>query len=466
MQAPVLAKVSSLSSDDLLRFLSTQRWFAAKGASPASARVLDAVVAPWAENRFAFVRVAVEAAGLDHVYQLVCSAESLDAVGDEAFQEGLVRALNTHSSVETDDVKWVAEQMGESAIAGTARVGSAEQSNTSIIVGDGAIIKLFRTLRPGMHPDVEVTRFLTTQTGFGNTPRLMGIARFEDATGSWTAAMMQQYIAGARDAWSHALECGKPYFTAPRGSEPANAFLADAKALGEMTREMHDALGSTDDDQAFAPEVVEPEDIDRWAQRSKQMIRDALQLLEKESSPQAQALLRRRDHYLGWIDEIDDTLGDDVGMKIRVHGDYHLGQVLRSPPGEYYVIDFEGEPSRSLDERREKTSPLKDVAGMLRSFAYAAATLSMSVEKRHDMATRELRSARWERDVRAAFLDGYLATPLDDVSVLPEDIDNVKRLIGLFEGEKAFYELAYELNNRPSWAWIPMRGISKLLTAS
>jgi predicted trehalose synthase len=118
-----------------------------------------------------------------------------------------------------------------------------------------------------------------------------------------------------------------------------------------------------------------------------------------------------------------------------------------------------------LAERREKTSPLRDVAGMLRSFAYAAATLAMSADKKIDATTRELRGARWERDVRAAFLEGYLGDPAerdDHPDVLPEEEAHVRQLIALFEMEKAFYELAYELNNRPAWAWIPMRGISKL----
>jgi len=152
-------------------------------------------------------------------------------------------------------------------------------------------------------------------------------------------------------------------------------------------------------------------------------------------------------------------------MCTRVHGDYHLGQVLRTASDDFMVIDFEGEPSRSIDERREKTSPLRDVAGMLRSFAYAAATLAMAATH-IDPRTRELRVARWERDVRNAFLDGYLAARDDDApDVLPEDEANVRWLIALFEAEKAFYELSYELNNRPAWAWIPMRGISKVFLA-
>jgi trehalose synthase-fused probable maltokinase len=477
--APALVALRALSGDDLLRFLIGQRWFAAKGASPTSARVIDAVVAPWGGGDFAIARVGVDANGVEQVYQVPFSSrssENPDATGDDEFRRGLVDALSRGATAGDDSVRWVAEPVATTSIEGATRVGAAEQSNTSILAGDRAIIKLFRTLRRGVHPDVEVTRFLTARAGFANTPKLLAEARFEDAGGTMVAAMMQELVAGASDAWAHTLERGKDYFTAPKAQrEPANRFLEDARRLGRVTRAMHDALASDDDDPAFSAEPVEPEDVDRWAHRTQQMIRESLGLLEKavasssfpkERLAEAQALVKRRDHYLGWIDEIDDTIGDDAGMRIRVHGDYHLGQVLHTPSNDFMVIDFEGEPSRPLEERREKTSPLRDVAGMLRSFAYAAATLAMSIEKTHDLPTRELRAARWERDVRAAYLEGYLVTGEDDdPGFLPEDAEHVRRLLSLFEAEKAFYELSYELNNRPAWAWIPMRGISKLFTA-
>jgi maltose alpha-D-glucosyltransferase/alpha-amylase len=464
------------SQANLLAFLRRQRWFGAKGGAPSDARILDSVVVPWGDGRFAIARVAVKVGDADQCYQLAIDTDGsrLDVTDDEAFRRGLVDALQRGASSETNGLRWVAEPTpGTSPIGDTAtRLGSAEQSNTSIIAGDRAIIKLFRMLRPGIHPDVEVTRFLTTRAGFANTPRLLGEASLEKGGEVMTAAMMQELVPGASDAWSYALERGRPYFAAPKGRDVPNAFVDDARRLGEITRAMHDALASDDEDPAFAPEDVEPEDLDRWAHRAQQMIRDSVALLEhaittpefpKERLAEAQALVRRRDHYLGWINEIDDTIGDDVGLRIRVHGDYHLGQVLRSSSREFMVIDFEGEPSRSLAERREKTSALRDVAGMLRSFGYAAATLAMSVERSHDMATREIRVGRWERDVRAAFLDGYLTSGNDDdAGFLPEDPKHVRQLITLFEAEKAFYELAYELNNRPSWAWIPMRGITKL----
>lgn len=476
---PALAALRALSSDDLLRYLSRQRWFGVKGASPTDARVLDGVELPWGNGDFAIARVVVTADGIEHVYQLPVSRQldDFDATADENFRRGLVHALTQGARAETDGVRWIAEPVAPIELGEATRVASAEQSNTSIVIGDRAIIKLFRALRRGVHPDVEVTRFLTTRAGFGHTPKLLGDARFEDADGTMVTAMMQEFVAGSSDAWDYALERGREYFSAPSSQrEPPNHFVDDARRLGAITRAMHDALASDEDDGAFAAEPVEAEDLDRWAHRAKHMIREALALLEraiaasgipKERVAEAQVLVKRRDHYLGWIDEIDDTIGDDAGMRIRVHGDYHLGQVLHAPSNEFMVIDFEGEPSRSLEQRREKTSPLKDVAGMLRSFAYAAATLAMSVEKSLDVPTRELRVARWERDVRGAFLEGYLVTgEEDDPGLLPEDAGHVRKLLSLFEAEKAFYELAYELNNRPSWAWIPMRGISKLFIAS
>ena len=496
----ILAAIGTLTSSELLSFLGKQRWFAAKGAAPSGARIVDAVVMPWGNGCFAIARVSVAVGDVEHVYQLplatrtdapsapstaiIVSADGshpavYDAAYDAEFRLGLANALATGVVVTTGGgTRWIAEPTLPSRFVVpenvTTRVGSAEQSNTSIVVGDFAILKLFRTLKSGAHPDVEVTRFLTTRAGFTNTPALLATTRFEDESGITIGGMLQTYLEGSSDAWSFALERAKAYFAAPAGRDVANAFVADAKRLGVVTRAMHDALASDDDDPAFAAEPATPEDLDRWAQRTQRSIRDALALLErqlasstfpKQRLAEAQALVRRRDHYIAWINEIDDALGDDLGMQIRVHGDYHLGQVLRTAANDFSIIDFEGEPSRSLEERREKTSPLRDVAGMLRSFAYAAATLAMSVEKTVDMPTRELRSARWERDVRAAYIAGYLGESDDDApDILPEERGHVEMLISLFEAEKAFYELAYELNNRPAWAWIPMRGISKLLS--
>jgi maltose alpha-D-glucosyltransferase/alpha-amylase len=151
-------------------------------------------------------------------------------------------------------------------------------------------------------------------------------------------------------------------------------------------------------------------------------------------------------------------------MRIRHHGDYHLGQVLRAPEGEWLIIDFEGEPARPLSERRSLHSPLRDVAGMIRSFAYAAATGTMAVGGVGRDPRLESRAARWERNAREMFLGGYLdpgETVLD--AILPATTQGVNSLLALFEAEKTLYELAYELNNRPAWVWIPLRGIARML---
>ena len=494
--ARITDAIAGLTPDALIAFLQKQRWFAGKGSTRSEARLSNFVMAPWGGGRFALAHVLVRGSDGEQIYHLPLATAAAvpsdapneaalstspvlyDAVYDADFRLGLVKVMETGASIVGEDgTMWVAEPVRPNAFTlpadVTTRVGSAEQSNTSILVGDVAILKIFRTLQAGVHPDVEITRFLTTRAGFANTPALLSSMRFEDAGEHLTGGMLQRFLEDSSDAWAYVLEKGKSYFVAgPR--EPANPLLDDAKRLGAVTRAMHDALGSDDVDPAFAPEPATPEDLDRWARRIKDAVRDSLALLERQlESPsfpkqrvaEARALVARRDHFTAWIDEIDESLGDDLGMLIRVHGDYHLGQVLRRSSGDFAVIDFEGEPSRSLEERREKTSPLKDVAGMLRSFAYAAATLAMGVEKSLDMPTRELRSARWERDVRGAFLSGYLGNADDDApGILPEETEHVHLLIALFEAEKAFYELTYELNNRPDWVGIPMRGISKLLT--
>ena len=497
----VLDALASLTSDDLLLFLTRQRWFAAKGATATDARIADAVVMPWGAGAFAMTRMIVQAGGADHSYQVpvaACQADDcdipdgatiawfgaltiFDAMYDPDFRQGLSTALATGLAVSgANGSRWLVEPIGGDRLPADEHVAttviSAEQSNTSFVIGNRAIVKLFRALVPGLHPDVEVTRFLTERARFAHIPPLLATMSFTTGGDRTTSGMAQEFLPGSTDAWSYALERGRDYWAAPADRPAPNTFADDAKRLGAITREMHEALASDDDDPAFAPEPVADDDLARWVQRTQQSIRGALALLERQlTSPafpaerlaEAAALVRRRDHYMGWVSEIDDQLGDDLGMRIRVHGDYHLGQVLRTRTGAFMIIDFEGEPAKSLEERREKTSPLRDVAGMLRSFAYAAATLAMSADKTIDLHTRELRSARWERDVRAAYLAGYLGDPAerdDHPDVIPEENAHVRQLIALFETEKAFYELAYELNNRPAWAWIPMRGIAKLFT--
>ena len=501
-EALVLSAIDALPPEALLAFLTKQRWFAAKGAAPSAARVVHAIVVPWGEGSYALARASVETAAGVQLYQIPLGVSSdpariperaivgrvtahgaaaslYDAMHDPAFRAGLGQALTAGAVVGDEASRWTAQptdigRTGDSTAA-PSTLGSAEQSNTSVVFGDRAIYKLFRLLNPGIHPDVEVTAFLTNRAHFPHTPALLATAWFDDGSERTVAGMLQEFFPGSTDAWSFTLEQARSYFAAPIERDLDNPSVTDARTLGEITRDMHEALGCDEQDAAFAPEPVTPEDVERWAGRTQQWVRESLAMLDRqlrspgfpsERAAEGRALVGRAQHYVGWIDEIVDSVGDDLGEQIRIHGDYHLGQVLRTASATFEVIDFEGEPSRSLAERRERASPLRDVAGMLRSYSYAAATLAMSVEGKVDPRTREIRSARWERDVRGAFLQGYLRAGRsdDEPEILPTDEQHIRQLVALFETEKAFYELTYELNNRPAWAWIPMRGIAKLFT--
>jgi maltose alpha-D-glucosyltransferase/alpha-amylase len=297
-----------------------------------------------------------------------------------------------------------------------------------------------------------------------------------DAGARTIAGMLLALGPAARDAWAYAGARARPWFaggaTGAGGRDQEVPFAADARRIGRITRELHEVLASDDDDEAFAPEAATAEEVEEWGEATRRLVVEALDLLAAqlaravggvppERAAEAKAVLARRAHYLERIEELVDAVGDDAGFMIRHHGDYHLGQLLHSAGDEFMIIDFEGEPSRPLAQRRRKASPLRDVAGMLRSFAYAAATLA--AESRADPATREVASGRWERAVRAAFLEGYLGERDEEASdFLPEEPEQVEALVALFEMEKVFYELAYELNNRPAWMGIPLRGIARV----
>ena len=486
-----------VGSDALLAYIRTRRWFGAKGGAPTAVRVAHALALPWADGAFALLRLEVDTSSGVQRYQLpvaarvsvpagvqsIASVDGLtlfDASEDADFRHELANAFARGCTVEYDGGRWIVEPAGDTPMVlppGTEiALGSAEQSNTSMRLGTSAILKIFRKLDAGEHPDVEITRFLTIARGFPNTPVLLGTMRWEDGGVSTVGGMMQELVPGATDAWAHALEVGRSFFMAPRDRTPPNAFAADAAQLGRVTRAMHEALAGDHDDAAFAPEPVEEEELQDWSEATERQISDAVDLLERQITSgnvkgdrleEAKVIVRRRDHYLDLIEEIVEEVDEDGGLAIRHHGDYHLGQVLRTAAGEFMVIDFEGEPARPLEERRRRHSALRDVAGMLRSFSYAAATLVAEARAGSagiDPGTLELRSGRWERDARQSFLDGYFGGAA--AGFLPKASANSRRLLSLFEIEKVFYELAYELNNRPDWVAIPLRGIARLTTAT
>ena len=487
-----------LTGGELAAFLLQRRWFGGKGRAPASAAIGD-VIELRGSVRAAIVRLDVETGpGATMYYQLPLAVRRtgdgdapsavlalveaddgngvlFDAVEDDNFRTALGTAFGAGEALATPDdgSRWVIELVDgqeEAArqVAGLpSRTVRAEQSNTSIIFGDAAIMKLFRRLERGLNPDVEIGRFLTSKTQFTHTPPLLGVIESDGGTLQSIAGMLQGVLPGSVDAWQDALERSRPYVATTDEHAP-HPWAVEARQLGRITRELHDALSSSDDDPDFVPHAARHADVERWAANARRRIEDAISLLSERTAavnlpeiPGARAIVDDRDAYLARLDELVALIGDDAGQLIRHHGDYHLGQVLRTEDGDFQIIDFEGEPARALAERRERSSALRDVAGMLRSFAYAAATLA--AEQRSSGANADRRAGEWERGAREAFLDGYQGG--GNCAYLPATPQRVDAVRELFETEKVFYELSYELNNRPAWVWIPIAGATALRAA-
>jgi maltose alpha-D-glucosyltransferase/alpha-amylase len=377
-----------------------------------------------------------------------------------------------------------------------ARVGRAEQSNTSILFEKQLILKLFRRLQPGENPDVEMGRFLTEIARFPRIPPFLGdIAITPSAGQRTTVAMLQGLVANQGDGWQWFLDqlpgffasvagMAAPAESAPPGfvnrQEPRSEVLEHAGAtieasalLGRRTAEMHLALATPTDDPAFAAEPFAPEDLTRDARRIDAMIMTSLDTLKGKLpalvdaiADDAALLLSRRRELVRRAHAIEGIAA--AGKRIRIHGDYHLGQTLRTgggenEPGDFVLLDFEGEPARPLIERRQKQSPLKDVAGMVRSFSYAAfAGLDQFVGSDavpHASADHlALWAKLWQNSATAGFLGAYGATIAADHNLLPPP-EQAESLFTAYLLEKALYELLYELNNRPTWLRIPIGGI-------
>ncbi len=491
--------LGSVDEQALREWLMARRWFAAKARPPRSVRIADVIPLEWggggggagATVVDAIARVEVDTGeGAVQHYQLPLAlrlesavdpalpplvifesererAVVVDATGDEHFRRRLAAAFAMEMRFGDAHARWVVEPLDSGValdVLGGSRVLEGEQSNTSIVFANQAILKLFRRLEPGVHPDVEIGRFLTGRLRYPHTPRLLGTIAFKWAGGEpAVAGMLQRYLPGSRDAWAYTLDRLTEHL---RGEGPD--FATEAADLGRITRELHDALASVHDDDAFAPERAESEHVNAWAAAARRSAEGALALLEfrldtLSPSVRAQAgrLLASREQLHERIAAAARAVGSDAGLRIRHHGDFHLGQVLRTGDGSFVIIDFEGEPARSLTERRAKHSPLRDVAGMVRSFAYAAAVGVMETRG----AGVETRALAWEEGARAAFLDAYLGVGADG-TLLPRRESSVAALISLFELEKVSYELGYELNNRPDWVWIPLRGVERGLDES
>jgi trehalose synthase-fused probable maltokinase len=330
-----------------------------------------------------------------------------------------------------------------------------EQSNTSIRVGTEGIFKLIRKLERGIHPELEMARYLTGRVDFTATPQLFG---WIDA-GDTTLAIMQAFVANDGDGWTWLLE------QLHRGV--ADAGLSWLHKLGLRTGELHVALGQESDDPAFAPEDIRQEDWQVWKQGTLAMARRAVEGLDAgraglDETTQAAALDYRQ--RAARLDHLLSALLPGGGLrKTRHHGDYHLGQVLVHDD-DAIIVDFEGEPMRSLAERRAKHNALRDVAGMLRSLDYAAAVAGREAGAREAGGAAYDHRA-WLGAATQSFLAGYFERAATAPGC-PHDRASALRLVQFFIVEKALYEILYELANRPAWVAIPLQSINRTLAAA
>jgi maltose alpha-D-glucosyltransferase/alpha-amylase len=381
----------------------------------------------------------------------------------------------------------VAFPMVVSPAVRSARRLTSEQSNTCVAYDEALILKTFRRLSWGVNPDCEVTGFLTARTRFSQIARLAGSIEYTGPGGlgaTTTLAMLQRYVPNQGEGWTFTLDhlrrlCdlvrsrSEPDFS--RGAALVREFSAEhhlaRRRLGELTGALHVALASTDTDPAFAPELITEGDVARWVAAIAEQARHALATLRAcgpglapPDRQAAETLLTRGAAVEGRVIALE-TLVQASCVKIRIHGDYHLGQTLRTED-DFVLFDFEGEPARSLAERRAKHCPLKDVAGMLRSLDYVVASVCRAAAG--DDAAEEARlnawGEIWRRAAVDAFLDGYRVEVARSPSrLLPASPAAVGEVLTVYELDKAFYELAYELDNRPAWVRIPLHGLLRLL---
>jgi maltose alpha-D-glucosyltransferase/alpha-amylase len=356
---------------------------------------------------------------------------------------------------------------------------SAEQSNTSIAIGSKMMLKLLRRLQPGTHPEIEVGRFLTEQAGFANTPALLGTLEHVAEDGTRTAlAVLQKFVMNQGDAWTLMLEGLRRDFETvvltpeSEAATPEEAFQAHgpwADLLGRRTAEMHAALAIETDDPAFAAEPFAEDDLAVLARDARHQAERAFRALKglaerglDAGKPACAALSRRRPEVEALIEAL--TAEPPRGAhKTRIHGDYHLGQVLVAE-SDLIIVDFEGEPSRPADERRAKSMPLRDVAGLMRSFAYGAETVTREIAARFGDTEERARdaAAAWRGMIESAFLTGYHAA-VEGSRAAVTDPGTRARLLRLCLLTKALYEVDYEANNRPDWIEIPARGVLTIL---
>jgi len=429
-----------------------------------------------------------------------------DALVDKNFGKFLLQAIGRKRSfkgeigeISASTTKVFRNARGPHADALEPTPIKVEQSNTSVVYGDRLILKLFRRLEEGINPDLEIGRFLTEKTPFEHISQVAGALEYKRRRSKpMSLSILQGFVANEGDAWQYTLDSLERYLQnvlahptvqappiprkhmlslpeepPPLAKETIGSYLNSARLLGQRTAELHVALASGLDDPDFAPDLFTHmyqmslyQSMRSFTTRTLQLLRERLPNIPEELQEDAQQVLNLEKEIIERYQPIRKQ--KISAARIRCHGDYHLGQVLFTGK-DFVIIDFEGEPARSLSERRLKRSPLLDIAGMIRSFHYAAHSAllqqaPLAPRPEDDLPLLQHWAQYWYVWVSVAFLTSYLDV-VRSVGLLPENPEHLRILLDAYILEKAIYEIGYELNNRPDWLKVPLQGILQLMEA-
>jgi maltose alpha-D-glucosyltransferase/alpha-amylase len=495
-----------LERDVLPAFLASRRWFPAKDSAAVTAKLAATVpltagelglalamietksgretgqyLMPLAINWTRFDRVRNDPNALAAVRRGPREGTLLDATADAAFISTLLAKVRAAASLEGEG--WRLEFCPVAQFAGSepppiedVRAVNAEQSNTTVLVDRDYVVKLFRRIEPGINPEIEVGRFLTETAGFANMPPLLGTVELVEGEARSAVAVIHRFIENQGDAWSVTNAYLDRYVEEQRlltgdatgESDEQATYLLRLRQVGRRVAEMQLALASRDDVPDFKPEPIAQADIDKWTGELLRRVQRALAKLalrRADAGDLERALIDEvLSHEAALPSYLRDLLPENIdAMKIRHHGDFHLGQML-IVKDDVVILDFEGEPRRSLAERRRRAPAARDVAGLIRSIDYSAtAALERALKSAPDEHGKIARALDdWRERSVAAVLGAYREFMLDP-RLWPPQAADAERLLDFFLLEKACYELEYEMGHRPDWLRVPLAGIARIL---
>ncbi len=511
-------------------FIATRRWYRSKARRIQNAEIQDILPVAGTPSYILVVRILYgdgdddqymialtfsdgvngvrppEASGVVATYREGAGSHGTihDAFGDAEFRSALLRAVTCDLRFEGRSGDLSASRTSvfrhgceSSDLKIESAVSKAEQSNTSIVYGGRFILKVFRKLEAGINPDLEIGAFLT-ERGFKNTPAVLGKLEYRPKNGKavYAAGILQEFVPNRGDAWKYTLEELRGFFErfsdsdvplpesrAPHPMDLLNktppsrlgdllgSYANSAHLLGIRTAQMHEALADAGDNCDFTPE---PFTVANGSELYQEMVCQAditFELLRRKQAALADSTAEMAHRVLRLEHRIAENFSwlrdhEIRAARIRFHGDFHLGQVLYTG-SDFMIIDFEGEPARPLNERRRKGLAMRDVAGMIRSFQYAAYTalfelISGDRVKPESMSRIEPWTDLWTAWISSLYLNAYFSAG-DKSSFVPAEPKQRRLLLDAFILQKALYEVAYELNNRPDWVRIPLRGILGLI---